>query len=118
MTDDWPKTRDGYWTLHWHIPRDRKGDRLSVVVMKINDQPPRANILVRAGGEAVAHYKEARLGEVVEIAEKRWEIAEIDTGKMDVDWQAPEFEAGKVRLKLLGPAESSASAENGTEAPE
>ncbi|MEO3750876.1 hypothetical protein [Streptomyces sp. B6B3] len=106
---DWPVTRDGYWTLHWHIPRDRKGARYSVVVLKIRNDPPRTTILVRSEGQVAAKYQDARVGDVVEIADKRWEIAEIDTGRMDVSWKDRGFEAGSVRLKLLGPAASDAT---------
>ncbi len=103
---DWPVTRDGYWTLRWHMPRDRKGARYSVVVTKIEDDPPRTTILIRDSGQTAAHYRDARIGDVLEIADKRWEIAEIDTGRMDVSWRDREFKAGSVRLRLLGPAES------------
>jgi hypothetical protein len=103
-TPDWPVTRDGYWTLRWHMPRNRPRARYSVVVLRIEDDPPRTTILVRSEGQVAAKYQDAGIGDVVEIADKRWEIAEIDLGRTDVTWRDPGFRAGWVRLRLLGAA--------------
>ncbi len=102
---NWPVTRDGIWKLHWHIPRTKRSEpRLSVVVTEIRRDPPRFNVLAMSRQVEQADYRDIGVGEVVELAGKRWQVEEIDTGRMDVPWKDPAFEAGSVSLRLLDAA--------------
>jgi hypothetical protein len=93
-TPDWPGTVDGRWRMRWHVPHHRFGEnRLTVVVLGIHNDPPRADITVR--GSERAFHRNAAVGDVLQIAGQRWRVTAIELGVGEAEAASPDYHAGR-----------------------
>ncbi|MGP3968647.1 DUF6406 domain-containing protein [Streptomyces sp. 6N223] len=91
---DWPTTVEGRWRMRWHVPHHRFGEgRLTVVVLAIHSDPPRADITVR-GSERALH-KGLTVGDSVAIAGRRWRVAAIELGVTEAEAAARDYHADR-----------------------
>ncbi|MEW1865142.1 hypothetical protein AB0399_32995 [Streptomyces sp. NPDC088194] len=98
----WPSIDNGRWTLRWHVPDT--GPDMSVVADNFAESPPSCSIGVASKGQYLASYRDLLVGDTVEIDGRRWQVASIDAGNMDVAIDSPDFAPGRVRLRELGDA--------------
>jgi hypothetical protein len=97
MDDDrpgWPVTVEGRWRMRWHVPHHRFGEaRLTVVVLAIHGDPPRADITVRGSERAV--HKGLTVGDTVAIAGQRWRVAAIEPGVPEAQAASADYHADR-----------------------
>lgn len=98
----WPTTNEGRWRLRWHVPDN--GPSTGVVADGFTGTPATCSISVVADRSYVAQYRDLTEGDTVEIAGRLWKVAAINTGRMDVEVNSPDFTPGYVDLRQLGDA--------------